>query len=174
MGNKRTGLVHLYTGDGKGKTTAALGLALRASGQGLRVAVLQFMKANSRCGEHRFVERFPAFRIVTTGQRSSLRQTPEEQRADAQRAMETARSMVTSGDYDLLVLDEVVTALGRGLLEEAQVLALVADKPAGLELVLTGRGATPGLIAVADLVTEMRKVKHPLDRGIRARQGVEY
>ncbi len=166
--------MHVYTGEGKGKTTAALGLALRASGQGWRVGILQFMKGDARCGEHLFLERFPAFALVQPERPSAFVQTPEERRADARRTLATARMLMASGDYDMLVLDEIVTALGRGLLQEADILGLIAARPPEMELVLTGRGATPGLVEAADLVTEMRKVKHPLDRGIAARRGVEF
>lgn len=174
MAKKTTGLIQVYTGDGKGKTTAALGLAMRASGQGLRVGFLQFLKGYARCGEHRFLARYPAFTIVQPATRSAFGQDAEALRATALAALELAREALVSGEYDLLVLDEVLTALKLGALTLDEVLGLVARKPADLELVLTGRGAPPEVMAVADLVTEMVPHKHPYDRGVKARRGIEY
>lgn len=171
---KRDGLVQVYTGDGKGKTTAALGLALRASGQGLRVGFIQFLKGYARCGEHRFVERCPAFTIVQPAARSVFRQDAEGLRAVAEEALAIAREALTSEAYDLLILDEAVTSLKLNALTLAEVLDLIERKPPELELVLTGRGAPPELIAAADLVTEMVLHKHPFERGIKARKGIEY
>lgn len=168
------GLVHVYTGDGKGKTTAALGLALRASGQGLRVGFLQFLKGAPRCGEHRFLEKYPAFRIVQPNTGNVFRQSEEEARAAVEVALALAREMLHGGAYDLLVLDEVLTARKLGYLTTAQVLALIDEKPANLELVLTGRGAPPEVIDAADLATEMVMRKHPFARGVRARRGIEF
>ena len=167
-------MVQVYTGDGKGKTTAALGLALRASGQGLRVGVLQFMKGNPRCGEHRFLERFPAFALFQPAGSTVFGQSTEQRRLQSQHSLELTRTLITEGKYDLLILDEVLTALSRGLISVEQLLALVRGKPVDLELVLTGRGAPPEIIEAADLVTEMVKVKHPLERGIKARRGLEF
>ncbi len=172
--NGSLGLVQVYTGDGKGKTTAALGLALRASGHGLRVGFLQFVKGYARCGEHRFVEKYPAFAIVQPNTRSAFRQSGDEQRQAAAQALALAREALVSGAYDLLILDEVLTARQMALLTTADVLSLIAEKPPGLELVLTGRGAPPEVIAAADLVTEMVPHKHPFQRGIKARRGIEY
>jgi cob(I)alamin adenosyltransferase len=174
MARKTTGLVQVYTGNGKGKTTASLGLALRASGQGLRVGFLQFLKGYARCGEHRFVEKYPAFTIVQPATRSVFRQDEEGLRATASVALELARTTLAGDQYDVLILDEVLTALKLQALTLDEVLGLVAAKPADLELVLTGRGAPPEVIAVADLVTEMVPHKHPYDRGIKARRGIEY
>lgn len=168
------GLVQVYTGDGKGKTTAALGLALRASGHGFRAAFLQFLKGNRRCGEHRFLERYPGFVIIQPGSRSIFRQEEDERRETAREALAAAIELVAGDSYDLLVLDEVLTALKAGLIETRQVLELIDRKSPGLELVLTGRGAPPELIAAADLVTEMVPHKHPFKKGVRARRGVEY
>ncbi len=166
--------MHLYTGEGKGKTTAALGLAMRAAGQGWRVAVLQFMKGQDRCGEHIFVERFPGFAIFQPRRPTSFCRSPHEQQADAAATLTQAGELASRGGYDMLVLDEAVTAVHKGYLNLEDLLVLVREKPICLELVLTGRGAPPELVAAADLVTEMVKVKHPLDRGIKARKGVEY
>ncbi|MHB1006870.1 MAG: cob(I)yrinic acid a,c-diamide adenosyltransferase [Chloroflexota bacterium] len=171
---KRTGLVQVYTGDGKGKTTAALGLALRASGQGLRVGFVQFLKGYARCGEHRFVERYPAFTIVQPAARSVFRQDEEGLRAVAADALALAREALTSDAYDVLILDEAITSLKLKALTLGEVLDLIERKPSELELVFTGRGAPPEVIAAADLVTEMVLRKHPFERGIKARKGIEY
>ena len=168
------GLVQVYTGNGKGKTTASLGLALRASGQGMRVGVLQFVKGAKRCGEHKFVERWRAFEIIQPNPRSCFRQSEEELRCTARHALGLAATVMGEGQYDLLVLDEAITAVKFGFLSSEEILALVSSKPRALELVLTGRGAPQEIIDAADLVTEMVPVKHPLARGVRARKGIEY
>ncbi|MHB1133689.1 MAG: cob(I)yrinic acid a,c-diamide adenosyltransferase [Chloroflexota bacterium] len=168
------GLVHVYTGNGKGKTTAALGLCLRAVGQGLRVHFLQFLKGYPRCGEHRLLERFPIFTIAQPTQSSAFRLSPAQACAEAERALILARQALTSGEYDLIVLDEILTAVKIGALPSEAVVALLGERPAAVELVLTGRGATADIVAAADLVTEMVKVMHPYDRGIKARRGIEY
>lgn len=171
---ERNGLVHLYTGSGKGKTTASLGLAVRAAGQGIRVCVLQFMKGRKACGEHKFIERWPAFEIVQPGSTSYFLQSHDQRLAVAREALARASALLASGDYGLLILDEALTAVRAGLIPQAELLRLIDAKPDGVELVLTGRGATPELVEAADLVTEMVAVKHPLASGIKARKGIEY
>ncbi|MBI2322631.1 MAG: cob(I)yrinic acid a,c-diamide adenosyltransferase, partial [Chloroflexi bacterium] len=168
----RNGLVQVYTGDGKGKTTAALGLALRASGQCLRVCVFQFMKGSKRCGEHQFAERYGAFDVVQPGQGSYFSQSAPQRLAAARQALTLAKSLISSGRYDLLVLDEILAACHGGLLSSQDIIDIIAARPPGTELILTGRGATPEVIAAADLVTEMVPVKHPYAKGIRARKGI--
>jgi cob(I)alamin adenosyltransferase len=168
------GLVQVYTGDGKGKTTAALGLALRASGQGLRVGFLQFLKGFPRSGEHLFVARYPAFEIIQPNPKNVFRQSEAERNAAALEALAMAREMLASERHDLLILDEVLTALSLRALSLADVLALIEDKPEHQELVLTGRGAPAEVIERADLVTEMVPHKHPYEKGVPARRGVEY
>lgn len=174
MEGSRRGLIQVYTGDGKGKTSAALGLALRASGQGLRVGIVQFMKGMSRCGEHHFVKRYPIFTIIQPNRRSYFRQRWAERQAQARLTLAQAEELLAAGCYDVLILDEILGALQRGLLGREEVLALMRAKPPAVELVLTGRGAPPEVIAAADLVTEMVAVKHPFKKGLRARRGIEY
>jgi len=169
-----TGLVQVYTGDGKGKTTAALGLALRASGQGLRVCVLQFLKGGFVGGEHRFVQRQSAFTILMPNQHDFFTQSDDERRAAAATTLEMARELVRSLRYDLVVLDEVLTAASLGLIATKEVLELISQKRVDLELVLTGRGAHSDIIQAADLATEMVPLKHPYDDGVGARRGIEY
>jgi len=169
------GYVQVYTGDGKGKTTAALGLVLRAVGQGLRVIVVQFMKSDPSWGEIVTlkklgvpVEQCGLDHWVFKGEAS------EEDLAAAAAGFAEARALVGSGDYDLVVLDELITAVFFELITADDVLAMMAAKPAVVELVMTGRRAPDELVAAADLVTEMRPLKHYYDAGVAARPGIEF
>ena len=169
------GYVQLYTGDGKGKTTAALGLVLRALGQDLRPAVLQFMKGDPNWGEIVSLTRLgvPVHQCgldhwVRAGKVSA------DDRAAAAAGFDRGRALVESEDYDLVVLDELVTAVFFELVPLSSVLELVAAKPAAVELVITGRRAPDELVAAADLATEMRPLKHYFDAGVQARPGIEY
>lgn len=172
--DERAGLVHIYTGNGKGKTTAALGLALRATGQGLKVLFVQFVKGDSICGEHFFVSKHQSFQIVQLNNKSSFIQTPEELRMQADKTMRLVEKAVLKGGYDMIILDELCYALSQGYLPLQRVLDLLHKKPKPLELILTGRGAPEELIREADLVTEMVQIKHPFERGIKSRKGIEY
>ena len=169
------GFVQVYTGDGKGKTTAALGLVLRALGHGLRAAVLQFMKADPTWGEIVMLKRLdvPVEQCgldhwVIKGEAT------DEDLAAAREGFSRARALVMSGAYDLVVLDELITALFFELVPLDDVLALLRDKPPSVELVVTGRRAPAEIVAAADLVTEMRPLKHYYDAGIQAREGIEF
>jgi cob(I)alamin adenosyltransferase len=169
------GYVQVYTGDGKGKTTAALGLVLRAVGQGLRVIVVQFMKSDPSWGEIVTlkklgvpVEQCGLDHWVFKGEAS------EDDLAAAAAGFAEARALVGSGDYDLVVLDELITAVFFELIPADDVLAMMAAKPAAVELVMTGRRAPDELVAAADLVTEMRPLKHYYDAGVAARPGIEF
>ena len=170
MAKLNCGKVQIYTGDGKGKTTAALGLAFRAMGYGLDVLMLQFAK-KLHCAEHDAAERF-GMRIV-----QATRDTPEE---CADQIMDLAREALApnggsngTAPIDVLILDELGEAMRRGFVTRADVEDLIAPKPATTELILTGRGLLP-LSDLADLVTEMRPIKHYFDQGLLARQGIEY
>lgn len=174
MGFRTTGLVQVYTGNGKGKTTAALGLAVRASGHGERVCVVQYMKGNRRCGEHKFADRYKAFEIVQPSKVSCFSRGQEEMENDADRCTELARRVLAGGMYGMVVLDEILTACDAGLVPVAEILRLISAKSPSTELVLTGRGAPPEVIDQADLVTEMRELKHPYHQGVPARKGVEF
>lgn len=171
---KRNGLVHVYTGCGKGKTTAALGLAMRMAGWGGRVIVIQFLKGGSPGGEQQFAARYQPFEIIKLNKGNTLKQSPEELLPVTERTFTLALETVSRDDYDMVVLDEILVAVNKGLLSTARVLELIAHKSPQVELVLTGRGAPPEIIERADLVTEMKPVKHPYDRGITARPGIEY
>jgi cob(I)alamin adenosyltransferase len=176
MAQNGKGLVQIFTGNGKGKTTAALGTVLRAVGHGLRAAVIFFMKGDYAYGEFTTLPCLSSVHVESYGFRQltdPLNIKPEEIE-QAKMALAAARKAVQSGDYDLVVLDEVNVALGFGLIQLDEVVELVKNKPPQVELILTGRYAESELIEMADLVTEMMKVKHPFDNGIKARKGIEY
>lgn len=170
------GLVQVYTGEGKGKTTAAIGLAVRAAGWGLRSYIAQFMK-HQPTGEEESLKRLaPYVTLEKFGRPGFLKPghwAPED-RALAQEGLARARAALLGGGYDLIILDEANTAVAFGLLGEQELLDLIAAKPPQVELVLTGRGATPAILERADLVTRMVEEKHPYQRGIAARRGIEF
>ena len=170
------GYVHVYTGEGKGKTTAALGLALRALGHGLKVYVIHFMKGNIEYGELRAVKYLkPNLTIQQMGRETFVnRENPDpEDIALARKAFQLAQRVVSSGEYDIVILDEINCALDYQLVPIDGVLQLIKEKPDRVELVLTGRGAPEEIIEAADLVTEMREIKHYYKKGIASRKGIE-
>ncbi len=169
------GCVQVYTGNGKGKTTAALGLALRAVGRGLKVCVFQFIKGGGRYGEHLAAEKFaPLLTIIQTGRPGWVNTKDiSEDRRIAQEAFVRALELLISGEYDLFVCDEINGAVGFGLIDVEQVLELISRKPEKVELVLTGRNAHELVIEAADLVTEMCEIKHYYKAGVPARTGIE-
>jgi cob(I)alamin adenosyltransferase len=169
------GCIQIYTGNGKGKTTAALGLSLRAVGRGLRVCFFQFIKGGGPYGEQLAAQRLaPQFTVIQTGRPGWVdRDDITEDRRLAQEALEQARGIITSGDFDLVVLDELNGAVGFGLVDVEQVLEIMSLKPPTMELVITGRNADERIIEAADLVTEMREVKHYYRAGVPARVGIE-
>lgn len=172
------GLVHLYYGDGKGKTTAALGLALRALGCGRQVVLVQFLK-NTPCGELTALKRHDNITVLRgkAGAHFTFTMTEEERRqtkAIHKDNFVQAMARVQSGKCDLLILDEVTDALQADLLDESLLREAVLKKPDELELVITGHQAVDWLVQAADYVTEMKKHKHPFDRGVPAREGVEF
>ena len=171
------GLVQIFTGNGKGKTTAALGTVLRAAGHGLKVFVIFFMKGDYPYGEYSTLSRLPNVKVASFGLRQFIRKTDSvnpEEKAQAEAALAASREAVTGGLYDLVVLDEINVALYFKLIEPDEVVQLIRDKPPHVELIMTGRNADSRLIEMADLVTEMVKIKHPFDKGIKARKGIEY
>lgn len=174
---QQKGLVHLYVGDGKGKTTAAAGLALRALGSGLRVLFCQFLKGR-RSGELEPLERLGAILLHAKESRKFVFQMDGAERAEAKEShracWEKASALVLSGEVDLAVLDEVVDAVNCGMIETEWLLELIRSRPAGAELVLTGRNPAPEICALADYHTEFRCVRHPYDSGTAARRGIEY
>lgn len=170
------GLVQVFTGNGKGKTSAALGIVLRAIGQGLRVFIVYFMKGDYPYGEINSLARLPNVTFVRFGHLDFVdpQNVKEEEREEARKALATARGAMLSGNYDAIVLDEVNIAAAWKLVELGEVLKLIDDKPEKVELILTGRYASPELIERADLVTEMMEVKHPYKRGIPSRKGIDF
>jgi cob(I)alamin adenosyltransferase len=168
------GQVQVYTGDGKGKTTAAIGLAVRAAGHGLRTHVGQFLKGQPY-GEVEALRDHPLIVIEQYGGNRCLRREEigAEDVARAQEGLEHSAVAVTSGRYDLVVLDELNVAVWFGLLSIEQVLAVLDRRPAGVEIIITGRHAPPEVIARAGLVTEMRAVRHYYHEGVAARDGIE-
>jgi cob(I)alamin adenosyltransferase len=170
------GLVQVFTGDGKGKTSAALGVVLRALGHGLRVFIVFFMKGDYPYGEFCTLAKLPNVDVASFGFRSltdpaNIKPKEIEQ---AKQALATAREAMLNGNYDLVVLDEVNVAAAWKLIEVDEVARLIREKPRNVELILTGRHADAKLIELADLVTEMVKIKHPYDKGVSARKGIEY
>lgn len=173
------GLVIVFTGDGKGKTSAALGIAFRAFGHKMPVCIIQFIKGASMTGEARAAERIgPELEFVSLGRGFVTGQGENipfsEHRKAAEDALALARQRMFSGSCDLVVLDEINYAVQLGLLDSNVVLDLIKDKPSKLHLILTGRNAHADIIAVADMVTEMRSLKHPFDSGIPAQKGIDY
>ncbi len=170
------GYIQVYTGNGKGKTTAALGLAVRAAGHGLHTVILQFMKGWIDYGELEGVKMLaPHVEIHQAGRDTFVnRKNPDpEDRRLAREGWERAKKAILEGKADIVVLDEINCAIDFGLLPLEEVIEVLMRKPDGMELILTGRGAPPELIEVADLVTEMREVKHYYAKGVDARVGVE-
>jgi len=185
------GKTHVYTGNGKGKTTAALGLALRAIGHKKRVYIIQFLKGGTYIGEYiqskrlrnltikQFGKPCPYSDLMMLGEAEcgNCREcfmTAEEDKTKAEEGIKHARKIIKSGEYDLVILDEVNVVVKKGLITAKTVLDLMKTKPKAVELVLTGRGAPKGVIAAADVVTEMKAIKHPEKRGTSGRMGVEY
>ncbi|MEW5937481.1 MAG: cob(I)yrinic acid a,c-diamide adenosyltransferase [Candidatus Thermoplasmatota archaeon] len=170
------GLLHVYTGDGKGKTTAALGLGMRAAGHGLKVVMIQFMKGQINYGELESAKHIPDFEIHQFGRAQFVDKRapdPTDVRL-AQEGFERAKEMLGKGGCDLLILDELCVALEWKLLSLGEVLDALRNRATGMEVVVTGRYAPGELIEIADLVTEMREVKHPFMEGVLAREGIEY
>ena len=171
----KKGLVQVYTGDGKGKTTAALGLALRALGQGLRVYVIQFMKGVPY-GELNLLRTLPDISIIQFGnpQWVDPDNISEEERLRAQQGLDHAKEVIHSSKYDIVILDELTYALTYGWLPIDEVLETIGGRPEGVHVVITGRDAPTKLIDFADLVTEMREIKHPFQQGLKAQPGIEF
>ena len=172
---EQLGLVQIYTGNGKGKSTAAFGLAFRAAGRGLNVLVLQFLKPAVGYGEQISCERCPNITLLSMGLDHFVSKKPKQEDIDAARAaLDKSCELMNTGKYDVVILDEALNAVRLNLLTDAEIIEALKRRPAHVEVVMTGRGITPALEEYADLVTEMKLVKHPYDRGIQARVGIEY
>lgn len=170
------GLIHLYCGDGKGKTTAAVGLAVRAAGAGKQVIFTQFFKDGSS-SEVSSLKALPGIRTLHAQTVKGFYRSMTQQQRSQAREDYTAlfrQAAAAAREADILILDEVVSACNRGVVPETLVTDFLRSKPSGLEVVLTGRNPSPALTELADYITEMRKLRHPYDRGVAARKGIEF
>jgi len=177
MPELKKGLVQIYTGDGKGKTTAALGLAFRAAGHGYKTKVIQFMKGQINYGELKAAKKFKGLiEVVQAGRKEFVsRKNPAKiDVALAQKAIKLAQAEIKKGKVDILVLDEINCALDFKLIRLEQVKSLIRKKPEKMELILTGRRAPKELVKLADLVTEMKELKHYWRKGVWGRKGIEF
>jgi len=172
----KEGLVQVYTGNGKGKTSAAFGLALRAIGRGLKVYIIQFIKGGFDYGELYIIDKLPNLKLKAFGQGKFVTQFPPSKKdvKIAKEALELAKKIVKSGEYDIVILDEINVAISLRLIKTEEVINLIKEKPEHVELVLTGRYAPKEIIDIADLVTEMKEIKHPFQKGIPPRKGIEF
>lgn len=177
-GTQRQGLLIIHTGAGKGKTTAALGTAMRAAGNGMRVLVLQFLKGSWHYGELDAAERFHGDLVIRQMGRGFVKvggaETDPEDLRMVQEAWQEAVREMQSGEWDLIVLDEINYAIGYDMLDAQAVADALKERPQMLHVILTGRNAHPSLVELADTVTEMREVKHAYTRGILAQRGIEF
>jgi cob(I)alamin adenosyltransferase len=169
------GFVHVYTGNGKGKTTAALGLGLRAVGAGLKVHMIQFMKGR-RYSEIDSVKNLSNFTISQFGRDEFVnKEKPEKIDIDlAKKGLAFAKDVIKSGKHDLVILDEINVAVDYKLIALEDVINLIKEKPEKLELVLTGRYVHPEIVKISDLVTEMLEIKHPYQKGVSCRKGIDF
>jgi len=171
---KTKGYVQVYTGDGKGKTTAALGLAIRAAGAGLKVYIAQFIK-KGHYSEFKGLKRFSdAITVEQFGRGHFIKGRPSaEDVAAARQGLDKIRAVLKAGKHSVVILDEANVAVALNLFSENELLEIIAHRPDKIEIVITGRGARPGIIAAADLVTEMKEIKHYYKDGVKARIGIE-
>ena len=172
---KEKGLLIVYTGEGKGKTTAALGMVYRALGWGKKAAVIQFIKGKWKTGDRKFASTLPQLDFSTMGE--GFTWESEDLAIDkkaAEAAWEKAKGFIQSGEYFLVVLDELTYTVHHNFLPFPEILSTLQNRPKDLTVVVTGRGAPPELIEMADLVTEMKKMKHPFDQGVPAKPGVDF
>jgi len=175
MKNNLEGLVQVYTGNGKGKTTAAIGLGMRAIGHGYKVCMIQFLKPSTSYGEHKSLKNIKNFKVKSFGMKEfATPDTKKEYEMLSKKAFDYSTKVVMSKKYDIVILDEINFATMYGYVKLEDVIRLIEQKPKSVELVLTGRDAPEKIIAKADLVTIMQEVKHPYKQGIKARKGIEY
>ncbi len=171
---KRFGYIHIYTGNGKGKTTAAMGLTLRAAGAGLKVYFIQFLKGGNY-SEHKMLKKIPGVTLKQFGRDCLVKKKPSARDIqEAQHGWTALIKVLTAGRHDIVVADEICVAQSLGLLREADVLEAIQARPAHVELVLTGRQATAAVQRCADLVTVMQEKKHYYKQGVIARRGIEF
>ena len=173
---KGLGLIQVYTGDGKGKTTASLGLALRAAGHGYKVTMIQFMKGQINYGELESVKKIDGFSIHQFGRPDFVdKDNPAEIDIKlAREGLEFSRKVISEADCDILILDEANVAVDFNLFTIDELLEVVESKPDNMEIIITGRGAHEKLLAIADLVSSVNELKHPFQKGVMAREGIEF
>ncbi len=168
------GFIHLYTGNGKGKTTAAFGLALRAAGAGMHIFIAQFVKG-MHYAELDAIKRFPEIELKQYGLDCFIENEPTEKDIQAARkGFDEVADIILKNQYDMVILDEVCIALYYHLFETEELLTVLKKKPEAMEIILTGRYAPPELFEIADLVTEMKEIKHYYAKGVKARPGIEF
>ncbi len=176
--SEKKGLVLVYTGNGKGKTTAALGLALRASGHGAKVFMVQFGKNNPKYGEIQAIQKFlPDFTVVQSGKAKILvrgQLLQEEDIRETRKCFLQGKDALLSEKYSLVIFDEINVAMDYGLLPVEEVLQMLAERPLNVDVVLTGRNAPQEIIEAADMVSEIKEIKHHYSAGVKARKGMEY
>lgn len=175
MAEKAKGITAVYTGNGKGKTTAALGCALRALGHGMSVLVVEFVKHIAGTGEHKVADKIPNFHFHTVPDPIvPLGSTHDREAYRAQQAWEFAKKSIHERTFDLIILDAINNAMEAGYIDADDVLNSIRTKPKPLHLFLTGRGAKQDIIEHADLVTDMQEIRHPYKKGIKAQRGIEF
>jgi cob(I)alamin adenosyltransferase len=175
MTSDTKGLVVVYTGNGKGKTTAALGVAFRALGRDLKVGVVQFIKGKWKTGERTFAERLPqlTFHVMGLGFTWESDDLSRDKEA-AEKAWKISHELILDWNHDIVVLDELTYVLNYGFVSVDEVLTTLKTRPPHVHVIITGRNAPEALVAAADLVTEMQSVKHPFEKGVRAQPGLDF
>jgi cob(I)alamin adenosyltransferase len=171
----KPGYVHVYTGDGKGKTTAAIGAGIRALGANKKVCMIQFMKGQ-KTSEIETIDKLKNFDIFRFGSKNFVDKNniTEEDIKLAENGLNKAEQIINSTDYDLIILDEIIVAVDFKLLEEDKIINIIKNKPKKLEIIFTGRYASKKLIEIGDIVTEMKEIKHPFKEGMKPREGFEF
>ena len=174
----KLGLVHIYTGDGKGKTTAAVGLAARALGQGLKVCYVSFHKRPEKYAytEIQSLEKLGAtiFNMAKGHPHMDKSLDVDKIKQETHDALKTIHSLIRSEPFDLLIMDEIIISVRDKFIEEQELIDFILDKPGNLELIITGRGATNKMIEISHYVSQINKIKHPYDDGVRSRKGIEF
>ncbi len=170
------GLIIIYTGDGKGKTTAALGQAFRAIGHGMKICIIQFVKGKRQTGEIITAEKFKKLLEFHIKGRGFIYNTEnmEKHLKAGKEAWEFAKKKISSDKYDIIILDELTYLIKYDIVKESEILSAIKDKPEKLHIIITGRDASEGLIKSADLVSEIKNIKHPIQKGIKAQKGIEF
>ncbi len=179
MAKNKKGLILINTGDGKGKTTAALGIALRAAGHNLKVLILQFIKGSWKSGELEPLKSIPQIEVEKLGIgfiefNQGIPVITKEQKRNARESFKYAKEKINRGTYDMIILDEILNLLSYNLIKASDLINLLKNKPKNLIIILTGNKAPDSLVEIADTVTEMKSIKHAYEKGIKAIKGIEY